>query len=89
MVTIGKKFKKETPIPERQKFGLYRALKNVGHQSSSVNDVKKDDILAGFQWLDGDTLKQAIVFPDGHVSLFWSHVKDNDFEYLGPVTEIN
>lgn len=84
MITIGKKFKREPIKPERQKFGLYRALKD-----SQYGGVKKDDVLAGFQWTDNNILKQAIVFPDGHVSLFWTHANDGSFEYLGPVTEIN
>lgn len=84
MIEIGKKLKKETPKPERQKFGLYRAIKD------SFNDtIKIGDIVAGFQWLDGKTLKQAIVFPDGYVSLFWTSGDSGYFEYLGPVTEIN
>lgn len=84
MIEIGKKFKKEPIKPERQKFGLYRAIKDA-----LTGDIKKGDILAGFQWLDGKTLKQAIVFPDGYVSLFWTSGDSGYFEYLGPVTEIN
>ena len=84
MIMIGKKFKKETPKPEHQKFGLYQAIKN-----SQSNTIKTGDIVAGFQWLDGKILKQAIVFPDGHVSLFWTHADGEDFDYIGPVTEIN
>ncbi len=84
MIEIGKKFKKEPIKPVNCEFGLYRSKKN-----SIDGRVKAGDIVAGFQWEDSGFIKQAIVFPSGRVSLFWTYVEHSEFEYLGPVTEIN
>lgn len=91
MIEIGKKFKAPVVQPKHLQLGLYRA--RVTH----LGKYKSGDIVAGFTWVDdkngpaNTVTKLAIIDSDGCVSLFWQNItsEESDFEYLGPVTEIN